>query len=208
MTGPTVDFWQQRFQEGVLPWDRGGPHPQLTRWLGSGTLRSGQAVLVPGCGAGHEVVALAAAGLQVTALDYAPGACALARQAVSAAELDPATAQVIEADVRTWQPAAPLEAVYEQTCLCALHPDHWRTYADQLHRWLRPGGRLFGLFMQCRKEGAAVGQIEGPPYHLDIHAVRALFPADRWDWPKPPYEVFPHPRPGAGSELAVVLTRR
>ena len=59
-----------------------------------------------------------------------------------------------------------------------------------------PGGSLFALFMQCRKEGAAVGQIEGPPYHLDIHAVRALFPADRWDWTKPPYECDPAPASG------------
>ena len=30
------------------------------------------------------------------------------------------------------KPAAPLAAVYEQTCLCALHPDLWTAYAAQL----------------------------------------------------------------------------
>jgi hypothetical protein len=50
------------------------------------------------------------------------------------------------------------------------------------------------------------GRIEGPPYHCDINAMRALFPAPRWDWPAPPYAQVPHPN--GGHELAVVLTRR
>ena len=105
-----------------------------------------------------------------------------------------------------WAAPVPVDAVYEQTCLCALHPDHWRRYADQLHAWLRPGGRLCALLMQVRREGAAKGLIEGPPYHVDIHAMRALFPADRWDWPPPPYDAVAHPR--GWYELALVLERR
>jgi len=42
------------------------------------------------------------------------------------------------------------DAIYEQTCLCALYPDRWRQYADQLHRWLAPGGRLYALFPEPR----------------------------------------------------------
>ena len=60
--------------------------------------------------------------------------------------------------------------------------------------------------MQARREGAAHGLVEGPPYHCDINAVRALFPADRWDWPAPPYARVPHPR--GTDELALILTRR
>ena len=203
MSGPTVDFWQQRFHEGNLPWDRGQVHPQLERWLAAGEFPAGQTVLVPGCGSGHEVVALAAAGVRVTALDYAQAACAMTRQAVEKAGLH---AQVLEADVRVWQPDAPMDAIYEQTCLCALHPDDWRAYADQLLGWLRPGGQLFGLFMQCRSERSTEGYVTGPPYHLDVHLVRALFPAAHWDWPKPPFDAVAHPK--VGHELAIVLTRR
>ncbi len=60
--------------------------------------------------------------------------------------------------------------------------------------------------MQVPRPGAAEGRIEGPPYHVDIGAVRALFPATRWDWPAPPYPAVPHPK--GWRELAVVLTRR
>ena len=49
------------------------------------------------------------------------------------------------------------------------------------------------------------GRIEGPPYHCDINAVRALFPGSDWSWPKPPYEQVAHPR--LSHELSIVLTR-
>ena len=63
---------------------------------------------------------------------------------------------------------------------------------------------LMGL--QVLRPGAAEGRIEGPPYHLDIHLLRALLPASRWDWPAPPYAAVPHPR--GWRELAIVLVRR
>jgi hypothetical protein len=38
MSGPDVAFWQQRFDAGQLPWDRGQPNPRLAAWLSAGTL--------------------------------------------------------------------------------------------------------------------------------------------------------------------------
>ena len=80
-----------------------------------------------------------------------------------------------------------------------------RGYADQLHRWLRPGGRLYALFVQMPRAEAADGFIQGPPYHCDIQAMRALFPEPAWAWPKPPYPRTTHPR--GLAELVVVLER-
>ena len=201
MAGPTREFWNGRFQSGATPWDRGAVNPQLHTWLRDGALAPCR-ILVPGCGSGHEVAALAAAGFAVTALDYAPEALIRTRERLEAAN---ATATLVEADALTWPPERPFEAVYEQTCLCALYPDHWRGYADQLHRWIAPGGWLFALFVQLLRPGAAEGSVEGPPYHCDINAMRALFPAVCWAWPKPPYPRIAHP--GGLTELAVVLTR-
>ena len=202
MAGPTREFWQQRFQDGNTPWDRGEANPQLAAWLESGAL-SPCRILVPGCGSGYEVVALAAAGFEVTALDYAPIAIARTRQQLAAAGQ---SAALVEVDALTWQPAQPFEAIYEQTCLCALYPDQWRAYADQLHSWLAPGGRLYALFVQFPRPGSATGVIEGPPYHCDINAMRALFPDPLWAWPKPPYARTKHPR--GLAELALILERR
>jgi methyl halide transferase len=201
VAGPTREFWEQRFQGGNTPWDRGESNPQLGAWLSMGTLRPCR-ILVPGCGSGYEVVALAAAGFDVTALDYAPIALERTRSRLDASTQ---SATLIEADALTWLPERPFDAVYEQTCLCALHPDAWRKYADQLYRWLLPSGRLYALFVQLMRSGAAEGAIQGPPYHCDINAMRALFPEPRWAWPKPPYPRTSHP---AGLvELAVVLQR-
>lgn len=202
MPGPTREFWEERFRAGNTPWDRGACAPQLAAWLSSGALTPCR-ILVPGCGAGHEVAALAAAGFEVTGLDYALAAIERTDARLRASG---ASATLVEADALAWRPERAFDAVYEQTCLCALYPDHWRAYADQLHRWLQPGGRLYGLFMQLPRAGAAHGAIEGPPYHCDINAMRALFPAPRWAWPKPPYARSPHP--SGPSEVAAVLTRR
>lgn len=199
MAGPTREFWEQRFAAGETPWDRGEANPQLDAWLASGALKPCR-ILVPGCGSGYEVAVLAKAGFEVTALDYAPEAIGRTRKQLDAAGLK---ATVIEADALAWQPGKPFDAIYEQTCLCALYPDQWRDYADQLHRWLAPGGKLFALFVQFLRPGAAEGKIEGPPYHCDIHAMRALFPEPLWSWPKPPYPRTTHPR--GLAELAVVL---
>jgi len=202
MAGPTKEFWDQRFAEGHTPWDRGASSPQLAAWLRSGEMKPCR-ILVPGCGSGHEVVELAMAGFEVTGLDYSDGAIARSHRNLQDSGVD---ATLMQADALAWTPDRPFDAVYEQTCLCALYPDHWLRYADQLHRWVAPGGRLYALFVQFLREGAAEGFVQGPPYHCDINAMRALLPETRWSWPKPPYARVAHP---AGlEELAVVLGRR
>ena len=106
---------------------------------------------------------------------------------------------VVQADLLWWTPAEPFDAIYEQTCLCALDPADWREYARRLAGWLSPGGRLFALFMQTGKEG-------GPPYHCAMPAMRELFADDDWQWPAShPFEI---PHPTGLTELACVLTRR
>ncbi|MDD4885590.1 MAG: methyltransferase domain-containing protein [Thiomonas sp.] len=200
MSGPTVEFWNERFRSRTTGWDRGGVHPQLLRCLASGELLPCR-ILVPGCGAGHEVLHLAAAGFEVTALDYAQQAIDLLRQRLREQGL---RAEVLQADVRQWEAPQPFDVIWEQTCLCALYPDDWNQYAQRLHRWLAPQGRLFAQFMQTNKPGAEEGWIQGPPYHCDILAMRAVFPSSLWEWPKPPYPRVPHP--GGSTELALVLT--
>ncbi|WP_276727719.1 SAM-dependent methyltransferase [Thiomonas arsenitoxydans] len=144
MPGPTAEFWNERFRTHTTGWDRGTVHPQLLHWIAEGTLKPCR-ILVPGCGAGHEVLHLAAAGFEVTALDYAEQAVALVTERLQKQGL---RATVLQADVRQWDAPQPFDAIWEQTCLCALYPDDWMAYANRLHHWLAPHGRLFALFMQ------------------------------------------------------------
>ncbi|WP_294638887.1 methyltransferase domain-containing protein [uncultured Aquabacterium sp.] len=202
MTGPTPAFWQERFDTQQTGWDRGQASPQLQTWLETGQLQPCR-IIVPGCGQGWEVAELAARGFDVTGIDYTEAAVERARALCDARGVK---ARIVHADVLRYQPDTAADAIYEQTCLCALHPDHWTAYADQLHAWLKPGGHLFALLMQrLRPAATEEGLIEGPPYHCDINAVRALFPAHRWQWPRPPYPKVGHPN--LSHELAVHLSR-
>ena len=203
MAGPTADFWQEKFNKNEIAWDRGAASPQLLAWLDSGALQPCR-ILVPGCGSGWEVAELARRGFEVVGLDYTEAA--VARTQALCAEQG-VKAEVVQADALTYAPSAPFDAIYEQTCLCAIHPDHWQTYTAQLHRWLQPGGQLWVLFMQMLHPAASEeGRVYGPPYHCDINAMRALLPAFLWDWPKPPYAKVMHPT--LQHELALTLTRR
>lgn len=203
MAGPTSDFWQERFEKQETGWDRGGPSPQLLAWLDSGVLQPCR-IVVPGCGRGWEVVELARSGFDVVGLDYTQAAV---EQAQARCAQEGVKAEIVRADVLSYTPTQPFDAVYEQTCLCAIHPEHWVAYAGQLKSWLKPGGSLFAMFMQMVRSGATEeGLIQGPPYHCDINAMRALLPEASWVWPKPPYTQVKHPN--VSHELAVHLVRR
>ena len=154
MTTLSPDFWEARFQEGRTPWERPGLNPAYHAWRATGL--DPCRILVPGAGRSPEPAALLADGFDVVTLDLADSAVA-----AQSARLGPARA--LQGDVTTWQPDSPFDAIYDQTCLCALPPDLWPAYAASLHRWLRPGGRLFILFMQTGKPGGPPSTARSPP---------------------------------------------
>lgn len=186
--------WEARYIEQNTPWDRGAINPALATWIDDDCLPGGK-LLVPGCGRGHEVLHMASLGWQVTAVDAAPSALAILDEALSQRGL---SAELIQADLLQWRPAAPFDLIYEQTTLCALPPAVWSAYTRALADWLKPGGTLAALFMQTGREG-------GPPYHCDLAHMRELFSVTRWDWPKnPPMESI---HPLDVKEYGVLLTR-
>jgi len=190
-----MSHWEEKYRAKAIPWDRGAVSPALQGWLEDGVLPAGR-VLIPGCGHGHEAVELARRGFQVTALDIAPTALEHLAQELGTAGVE---AERVCADALAWQPAQPFDAIYEQTCLCALDPAHWATYEQQLFAWLRPGGKLFALFMQTDRAG-------GPPYHCALPDMQTLFAAERWQWPQGEPGRVGHPN--GLFEFATVLTRQ
>ena len=187
------ESWESKYRAGSTGWDRGAPSPALDRWLEG--MPPGR-VLVPGCGHGHEVGVLAHAGHAVTAVDIAPTPVTRLKAQLQQQGLQ---AEVLQADLLHWEPDAPFDTIYEQTCLCALEPSQWLEYEQRLARWLRSGGRLYVLFMQTGREG-------GPPFHCAMPDMRQLFDPERWQWPEEPDLDLPHPN--GLHELAFVLVRR
>jgi len=193
-----MSHWEEKYRAKTIPWDRGAVSPALLGWLEGGALAFGR-VLIPGCGYGHEAVELARRGFQVTALDIAPTALEHLAEMLAAAGVD---VERVCADALTWQPSHSFDAIYEQTCLCALDPEHWPAYEQQLFAWLRPGGKMFALFMQTERAN-------GPPFHCALPDMRTLFDAARWRWPDqwPDRASSRVVHPNGLFEFAAVLTR-
>ena len=187
--------WDEKYRTGLPGWDRQGASPALLHWLETGALTACR-ILIPGCGHGYEVLELARRGFEVWGLDIAPTPLARLKARLAEAGL---AAHLVQADALAWQPEHPFDAIYEQTCLCALAPEEWPAYAAQLYRWIKPGGLMFALFMQTGRPG-------GPPYHCDPGEMLTLLPSERWEWVEPPHREVPHPN--GLFEYAAVLRRR
>jgi SAM-dependent methyltransferase len=147
MTTPVFDsrdpaapgFWTERFEQGFMPWDRGGV-PERFRQFVSQAERP-YVTLIPGCGTGYEVACLSEAGWDVTAIDFSAAAVETARR-----ELGPWAQRVVQADFFEFLPPRPVEFIYERAFFCALPP---RQRAAIVARWaelLPPGGLLAGFF--------------------------------------------------------------
>ena len=125
--GSDVD-WDQFYRQGETPWEKGAPHPALIEWINENPLRG--RVLVPGCGFGHDVRALAAAGAEVLGLDIAPFAIAAARAFPRCGH-----ESYILADL--FDPGAvrgKFDWVFEHTCFCAIQLDRRGEYARASRR--------------------------------------------------------------------------
>jgi len=193
----TANYWDVRYANESAGWERDEAHPALRNWIENGELKS-CSIAIPGCGRGHESLLLVESGFEVTPIDFADAALKETSERLRGFE---SSATFVQDNVLSYRPKLPFDAVYEQTCICAIEPAARKHYEDSLYQWLRPGGKLFALFMQTENK---IGE---PPFHCDIEEMKTLFPDERWDWQSKTIEHFEHPS-GVGHELAVVLERR
>lgn len=161
---PPVD-WAQHYADGDTPWDHGVEHPELAARLGAGELAvptPGARALVPGCGRGHDALALARIGWTVTALDQVP-----VLEGLVNAALRPLGGEFQLGDALAWAPASgepEVDLIFDHTFLCAIDVDQRPRFVDLVLRSLRPGGQLACLLFPVgkpREEG-------GPPHGLDV----------------------------------------
>jgi SAM-dependent methyltransferase len=132
-------FWDERFERGFTPWDRGGVPEALRRFVAASA--QPLATLIPGCGSAHELAWLCEAGWDATAIDFSPAAVASAR-----AQAGVHAGQVAEADFFTYAPPRQIELIYERAFLCALPRAMWPQVAARWAQLLKPGGLLAGYF--------------------------------------------------------------
>lgn len=116
-------------------------------------LKPGQAVLVVGCGAGRELLALLARGLVVDGLDIAPQAVAKARERVAAAGHESTLLVAALED----EPALPRDydlVLFSWFCFSYVPDRRYRRRAlAAAVRALRPGGHVMLSYIPQRTRG-------------------------------------------------------
>ena len=164
--------WNKRYETGDTPWEKGLPAPPLLevlRKLGA-EIWGGGAVLVPGCGSGHDVRAIAAAGLTPVGLDLAQLAI---DSALSYPKAGGETYEKADFLDPAWHAGKSFSAVWEHTCFCAIDPSRRADYAKACAGLIEPGGHLIGVFFLTPNEPGT--EHEGPPFNSTISEIEDLF---------------------------------
>ena len=150
-----------------MPWEKGTPHPALVDFLKRTPVHG--RVLVPGCGTGHDVRALAATADEVAGLDIAPSA-------IANAKAQPAVGgeQYVLGDLFALPGKflASFDAVFEHTCFCAIDPSLREKYVAAVAGALKPGGHLLAIFYL--DPGLDPGE-SGPPFGVTREELDSFF---------------------------------
>jgi methyl halide transferase len=164
--------WESRYQAGDTPWEKGSAAPPLLELLekrGIGIWNVGP-VLVPGCGFGHDVRALAEFGQEVTGVD-------ISRSAVERAEDFPVVGkeayEVGDFLNPAWCEGRRFSAIWEHTCFCAIDPSRRSDYVISAAGCLDEGGVLAGVFFLSPYDPGE--EQEGPPFGATQKGIAACF---------------------------------
>jgi len=129
-------------------------------------------VLVPGCGAGHDVRAIAAQGAEsVLGLDISSTALNLARSFPKAGN-----ECYVEGDFLTKNavPVGAFDFLFEHTCLCAIPPHRRADYVRAAATALREGGFLLAILFTNPENPDP----HSPPFRCDLAEMVQLFGED------------------------------
>ena len=159
----SVAAWNERYRVGDTAWDMkrvARPLERISRLANA----YGKSVLITGCGRGFEARLFARLGADVVGADFS----ALALE--EAAKLSPDNIRWEMADVRALPPAwsQRFDFVVEHCCFCAIAPADRRIYVSEMHRVLKPSGRLIGLFF------VDFDNPDGPPFGIFQYKLRPM----------------------------------
>jgi methyl halide transferase len=145
--------WEQRYQTGDMPWEKGAPSPGLVDFLKAHPELPRATVCVPGCGTGHDVRAWASAGFSAYGFDIAPSAIRLSQERSRGL----ANAHFQFANFLADTPPQPFDWVFEHTLYCAIDPERRDDYARAALRWLKPQGQFLAVHY-------LIPDKDGPPF--------------------------------------------
>jgi SAM-dependent methyltransferase len=147
------------------PWDTGTSPPELLEFIENH--EPGRAIDI-GCGTGTNVITLARAGWQVTGVDFAPRAIALAERKLNDAGIR-ANLQVNDATILKGI-TGPFDLAFDLGCFHGISQDGHLKYLEQLDRVLAGGGfwLMYG-FCKAEADTASTGLTETDIHRISSH---------------------------------------
>lgn len=167
--------WEQAWQEQRTGWDAGQSSPILRALVEDDVLPNGRA-LVPGCGAGYDVLTLAAPERTAIGVDLAPTAAARFRALRDERNIAPEHAQIRVGSFFDLDLGGPFDLIFDYTFLCAIEPEMRSKWATRMHDLLTPEGELVTLVFPVRHANLADTREDpqGPPYAMHPELLREL----------------------------------
>jgi SAM-dependent methyltransferase len=164
--------WNERYRKGETPWEKGAPAPPLLELLEKvdSEIWGDGSVLIPGCGTGHDVRALAAKGFPVLGLDLAEEAIC---RALSHPEAGGESYEVGDFLDAGWRMGKRFSAIFEHTCFCAIDPARRADYAQACAELIIPGGYLIGVFFLTPYDPDE--EWTGPPFPSEMEELNSVF---------------------------------
>ena len=160
------EYWETRYQTGDMPWEKGEASPGLLDFLAAHPDLPRGKVCVPGCGTGHDVRALAAAGFEAFGFDIAPSGIRLAAEKTRAAGL---AAKFALVDFLRDEPPLQFDWIFEHTLFCAIQPGERDDYVRAVLRWLKPAGQYLAV------NYLVVDADVGPPFPTSCDELQRRF---------------------------------
>ncbi|KAJ0092926.1 hypothetical protein Patl1_26049 [Pistacia atlantica] len=152
--------WEKCWEEGATPWDLGKPTPVIVHLRQLGALPKGRA-LVPGCGTGYDLVAMASPERHVVGLEISDIAINKAKELFSS--LPSANyITVLKADFFTWCPTELFDLIFDYTFFCAIEPEMRSAWAQKISDFLKLDGELITLMFPISDH------VGGPPYKVSV----------------------------------------
>ena len=108
-----MERWDAPYRRDRMPgWDVGRPSSHLVEAVEDGTFKPGRAIVF-GCGSGTNAIYLASKGFQVTGVDVAPSALAVAAKKAGEAGVE---VEWMLADVVSLPKLPPYDLVFDRGC--------------------------------------------------------------------------------------------
>jgi hypothetical protein len=178
----SLNYWEQRYQSGDMPWEKGAPSPGLVDFLAAHPNLPRGTVCVPGCGTGHDVREFARSGFDAFGFDIAPSAIQFCEEKTKVAALKPGAlasrrrvsqlqqlagetpalpgglnASFQHSDFLHDEPPQKFDWLFEHTLFCAIKPQERDDYVRAALRWLKPDGQYLAV-------NYLIPDADGPPF--------------------------------------------